>query len=713
MLIKKYIKYIYYISSRPLVLYTLIILLTALSYPILNIHTDNDGKGWLPGDSKKLVLKNLFQQKFGSDEIIVVYLTFPDTSTKSNRIKLLSRITDSVTNNLYGFEDVFSDYNIEQLKHIMGTKYANRMEKAYFNPKDSLGEIIFFKQKLEQNIIKDRPLLLDSLQTILTEILPPDIKINITGTGVIFDEINRLSTTDSILLFSVCFFLIIILLWWQVRKFSYLLMSLGLVSLAIIPSLSLFGWLDVPFNMITMTVPLLFAINFSSYAIHFITKQTKSINKYIINKIPPVFTSALASIIGFGSLSISNIKIISQFGILTSLGILVGLIVILFVGVPLTIRLININKNILSNSKLNTFLENYYKELNHTVSVIIFFVVISVSLTAIIIFPEIKVDTNMIHFMKPDNKVRKSVEYIQNRYGTANLVEMLISKDNNEKLTYMDFRKIHLLTQKLDSLPYVSNVVDYKLWLPVIARLSIYNSPLSKKISESFLTKDKRYSKITLHIPAGSVNEMNIMLEKIKHVIKKDLKNTDIVIRPAGYLPLYIEQMNTIVKGMLSGLALAVILILIVMIVLVRNLKLGLITILATTFPLFCIILIMRLLNIPIDVGTSIIFSVLIGMIADDALHIIWNYKQYLKQKQSEKFSVNKIFSLSVQKIIYPCMVTSVMFSVGFSVLGFSNMSIIENFGLLSTATIILAWISDFLFFPALLNIFYWSKSNK
>ena len=132
MLIKKYVKYIYSVSSKPAILYALIGLLLALSYPIVNMHTDSDGSGWLPKDSKKLIIKNLYQEKFGSDEIVIVYLTFPDTVSETGHLKVLKQITDSITKNIHGFESVFSAYNIDRLKRVTGTKYAMQMKKKIF-----------------------------------------------------------------------------------------------------------------------------------------------------------------------------------------------------------------------------------------------------------------------------------------------------------------------------------------------------------------------------------------------------------------------------------------------------------------------------------------------------------------------------------------------------------------------------------------------------
>lgn len=708
MLIKKYIAYIKFSSSKPILLYFLALLILALSFPIFSIHTDGDGKGWLPKDSKKLYYKNLNQEKFGSDEIVIVYLTFPDTASQNYHIQKLKEITDSVSVHLKDFQSVFSNYSIQKTESLVGKKYANQMKDAYFNSDDTVGEMIFLTQQAGGDIIKNRPFLIDSLRTTMAEILPATVKVDITGQGIVFDEINHLSTTDSLKLFIICFTLIILLLWWQVRKFKYLVLSLGLIIFSIIPSLSLFGWLNVPFNMITMTIPLLFAINFSSYAIHFITKETTDINKYIRKKTPPVFTSALASVIGFGSLAINNIQIISQFGLLSSLGIIVGLTALFFVGVPLTVYYVNVNKNIIGSNTIIRLLDWYYKRIGKRLSIAVFTLVIGASVLAIIIFPKIKVDTNMIHFMKSKNEVRKSIEYIQHNYGAANLVEMLVNKTNGQELTNADLNRIHQVTLKLDSLSFVYHIVDYQLWRPAIAKSKIFNPILAKELSNKFITNDRLFSKISYNLPTGTVREMKQMLNEIDQVIHKELEGTEIEIHPAGFLPLYIEQMDTIVGGMLSGLGLAVVLILLVMILLVRNIKLGLITIFITSFPLFILAIIMRVFDIPFDVGTSIIFSVIIGMIADDALHIIWNYKQNLKKNTN--LTITEIFANSVRKIIYPCMVTSIMFSVGFSVLGFSNISIITNFGILSTATIILAWMSDFIILPAFLSLFYRSK---
>jgi predicted RND superfamily exporter protein len=351
--------------------------------------------------------------------------------------------------------------------------------------------------------------------------------------------------------------------------------------------------------------------------------------------------------------------------------------------------------------------------LTMTVSFALLLFVVIVMSTGIWIFPKIKADTNAITLMKPDNEVRRSIEYIEKHFGAGNVIDFLVTKKDNQPINTNDIKILAETDKQIATLPFIKSVGGYEVWRPFFDRLSATDSLLAKHLRRNFLTENRLDSRITISIPTGSVKEMDAMLHSIQVKVDKVLVNSNgkIEITAVGFLPTYVEQMNTIVDGMLYGLVIAIILILVVMVLLVRDIKLGLITISVTLFPLCGIAILMKLMNIPLDVGTSIISSVAIGMIADDALHIIWNFKKCLHAKEFKGQEVNTLFADSVRMIIFPCTATSVMFSMGFIVLMFSNMITIVEFGLLSTATIILAWISDFFLFPALLKAFYHSRS--
>ena len=699
-------------ASRPIMLLLFLLFVVLFSFPILKIHQDEKGEGWTPKNSKKLEYKAQFVKDFGNDEVILLYLSFPPSQNSESHLSTLEALHDSITKKIYGFQNVFSRYTFSQLEEVMGSLYAKKMERLYFKNIDTTGEMIFLQVRDNKDMVKNRPLLIDSLQQLIKKTCSPDIKIHLSGQSLIFNEINRLSSSDSAKLFFFCFLFIFILLWWQVKRFSYLLLSLSLILIALIPAISLFGWLDIPFNMITMMAPLLFVVNFSSFAIHIITKQSTDIGAYLLKKAPPIICSALATIIGFGSLYTSKIELISQFGLLTSLGIIVGLFVQLLIGVPMAIRLIKINELVANDSHLNKFLDSFYSKLSIKVALGLLWLLIIVMAGGIYVFPKIKTDTNAIQLMKQNNEVRKTVTFIEQHFGSGNAIDFLVVKTNKEPINANDLALMAIVRKEVNTLPFVQSSITYDLWRPFFDKLAVSDKVMADKLKSNFVTPDLCQTRMVVNIPTGSVKEMDTMLNQIIEKINQALKkhgNESMIIAPAGFLPAYIEQMNTIVDGMLYGLIIAVILILIVMLFLVRDWKLGFITIIITIFPLCAVAILMKVLNIPFDVGTSIISSVAIGMIADDALHIIWNLKATTRSSKTD--STANVFANAVRQIVYPCTVTSVMFSIGFAVLLYSNMVSIIEFGFLSTATIILAWISDFFLFPALLLLFYKSKA--
>ena len=714
MILKRYTTLINFLARRPAILLALAAMVLLCCYPIKNIHQDTTGEGWLPNNPRQLSYKNRFIREYGSDELMMLYLTFPNTYNADQRLTVVKKVNDTILHSIKGFESVFSRYNVEDINELMGSGYARKINNLYFKSKDSTGEMLYLKVRAYPNIVEIRPALLDTLHRNLIAILPNNVSIHLAGQSIVFTELNRLSSSDSTRLFGICFGLIILLLWWQVKRFSYLLLSLALVILALLPAISLFGLLNIPFNMITMMAPLLFVVNFSSFAIHIITKQSSNVFVYLKKKAPPIISSAAATIIGFGSLYTSDIKLISQFGLLTSLGILYGLIVLLIIGVPLTIRLIKINELVINTNSLNHLLDRFYESLNKRGSYYLLGVLIGIMAVAVIIFPKIKADTNAVELMKADNSVRQTVEYIEQHFGAGNSIDFLIVKQDSSAINNEDVKQIASARKSLSQLKFINTAVAYDSWKPFFDRLATSDSTTAAHLRSNFITIDQKSTRLMINIPTGSVKVLKAYLDTITLTINKQLQadQSKLALIPVGFLPTYIDQMNTIVDGMLNGLVIAIVLILLVMFILVRDFKLGVITLLVTVFPLCGVALLMKFLNIPFDVGTSIISSVAIGMIADDALHIIWNFRQQQGDSSQPHARPMPIqFADAIRGIVYPCAVTRVMFSIGFMVLLFSNMISIIEFGLLSTATIVIAWFSDFFFFPALLTLFYKKKN--
>jgi len=114
-----YLRYLNFINKKPLLLLMLCILILVAGKPGLKIRVNNNMEDWFPSSSKQLVDKKQFIQKFGSDELMFLLLTFPDTSSSAYKLKVLRDLSDSLVS-LNGFDQVLSSISSHNCYQVKG-----------------------------------------------------------------------------------------------------------------------------------------------------------------------------------------------------------------------------------------------------------------------------------------------------------------------------------------------------------------------------------------------------------------------------------------------------------------------------------------------------------------------------------------------------------------------------------------------------------------
>ena len=705
-----YLKYLHFILKNNWLLAIGIILVLVAGLPGLHPQVANNLEDWYPENSSKLVDKKQFVKDFGNDEMMYLLLTFQDTATEAFRKNTVTKLADSLSG-IYGLEQVLIRYQLQTEKPMlfMGIKQRlKKLEHLFFPILDPNCEMLYMKTRLTDNFDTSRPALIDSVKTIIAQI-PISIRADLSGSGVIFNEMNQLRNEETSLLFVVCFVVVLTILAWRLKNIKRLGFALLLFLLLFWPAWSLFGWLNLSMNMITMIVPILLIINFFAYILHLMEKSTPDLDEHVKAKLPPIVFSGITTMIGFGSLMMSDMKVIYQFGLLTFSGVLVGLLVLVVVGVPMVIRmrmsesLPNLQPlDVSTESKLKKFsLLTMLDTLSPKKASYISLAALFIFLGGLFVFYLIKIDTNSLHYLPADNPVRIASGYIEAHFGTYNTVDYIISNNDQESLNMEDLKVIKTISDSLEQLDFVSGAVTYGLWKPLLTWIASEDKVIAQQISSNYFTKDKKTTRMSLRIPMGSVNEMRNYMQTIDGEIHQINKGQALSIRAVGYLPIYLEQIDQVVSGMLKSLSLALIFITLCMILMVGNLKLGLLALIPNTFPLGGVALFMFFNDMPLDIGVSLIASIIIGLVVDDTLHIIWAYKSEMNKGHQLSFSFSKMF----RPILKPSTTTSIIFTSGFLVLAMSELRSVHDFGVLISLAIVLGWIGDFIVFPAVLRL--------
>lgn len=699
---KLYLAYLRKVLETPVLLVIISLLCILGGIPAIRVQVNNNLEDWFPANSEQLQNKRQFIEYFGSDELMFLLLTFPDTASERYRDEILETLSDSISG-LYGFEQVLSRHQLSNLPGAFGLKSrARKLDELFFEGNNAQVEMIYLKTRLMDKFDLYRPRLLDSLETI-TQQLPPDIQTDLTGSGVVFTEVEKISNQESGLLLSISFLVVCLLLGWRLKNLRKWGISLLVFLLLFWPAYSMFGWLKIAVNMVTMVVPILLLINFFAYILHLVNHNITDRRDFVEKKVPPIVFSAITTMIGFGSLMLNDIQIIRQFGILTFGGVLAGMLVLLFSGIPIILALQKQQDNTFPpshNSEIRLF-NRFVDRLTPGWSMGLFGVMVIALVGGIITFPRIEVDTYTLHFLPKNNPVRQASYYIEQEFGTFNTVDFLVVNQDNSPIDADDFAVLRDISREVEQLEFVDGMVSYNLWRPIQRIIAGVDEEIAAGIERNYLTEDQKKTRFSLRIPMGSVQEMKGYLDEVEAVIRAHTLETSLDIKAVGYLPIYIEHVDIIVNGLLRSLGFAVICITLTMMLMVGSWKLGLIALIPNTFPLGGLAMFMAFFGVPLDLGTSVIASVIIGLVVDDTLHIIWNYKKELRLSSEKEIDLKKV----MKDILVPSTTTSIIFTLGFIILIISQARAVRDFGSLVSLAIVLGWIGDFLLFPAMLKI--------
>lgn len=154
------------------------------------------------------------------------------------------------------------------------------------------------------------------------------------------------------------------------------------------------------------------------------------------------------------------------------------------------------------------------------------------------------------------------------------------------------------------------------------------------------------------------------------------------------------------INSMAIGTLLAFTLIALTLIVALKDIRIGLVSLVPNLLPVVLAFGIWALVNGQVNLAVSVVAAVSIGIIVDDTVHFLVKYKAArLLYGLSPEDAVRRAFS-RVGRALF---ITSVVIVLGFAMLFFSPFFINKAMGMLTALTVVIALVLDFLLLPALL----------
>lgn len=233
---------------------------------------------------------------------------------------------------------------------------------------------------------------------------------------------------------------------------------------------------------------------------------------------------------------------------------------------------------------------------------------------------------------------------------------------------------------------------------------TVFESSASQHLRE-LATLDMGRSVMTIRVKWMDAFSYAPITKHIEVGIQRHLDGLAVV-KPTGSALNTFRISSAVTTDMLRSFGLAFVVVTIMMVLMLADLKLGLIAMVPNILPIAAVMACMGWLGIPIDIGTLLVASIAMGLAVDDTIHFMHQFRaSYAAQGDVER-AIDHAFSHSGRALA----ATSAILLAGDLILLLAVVIMLQRFGFLCGLTVVFALLADLLFAPALLRTFYRSR---
>ena len=166
-----------------------------------------------------------------------------------------------------------------------------------------------------------------------------------------------------------------------------------------------------------------------------------------------------------------------------------------------------------------------------------------------------------------------------------------------------------------------------------------------------------------------------------------------------GLIPVFLRTQQAVLESLIRSFGMAFMLIAIVMMILLRSIRSGILTMLPNLMPVIVVFGLLSWERLRVDIGTMITASVALGIAVDGTLHLITWFRELL----AEGYSIDDAVAGALERCGPAMWQTSAAVGLGTLALLPAELLLISRFGWMLAALIFAALVADIIFLPALL----------
>lgn len=561
----------------------------------------------------------------------------------------------------------------------------------------------------------------------------PDLEIAITGISALNAAFAEATVNDAMTLFGPMFLVLVFITWFIVRSVSGTLATVLVINFATITAMGFAGWTGITISPFSGSAPVVILTLAIADSIHILITMVQRMRQgddkitalresLRVNFVAVTITS-LTTMIGFLVLNFSDAPPFNALGNISAAGIMAAWFFSLtFFPALLSVLPFRTERNGIRargpTQRAITGVAEFVIARSRLVLLAAGAAVVGLAAA----LPTIDLNDQWIKYFDHRIKFRGDAEFALDHLTGLYVLEYSVPAGEPGAISEPEYlANLEAFTVWLRDQPQVRHVFSYtdiirrlnrnmhgddRAWhrIPedrglaaqylLLYELSLpYGLDLNDRIDVA-----KSSTRVTVTLDELTTRETRTFLADVKGWWDARSPETQEYATGATYLFSYISERN--IRDMIGGNIIAVLLIAVVMMVALRSVSLGALSLIPNIVPLIMTFGAWALLVGQVGMAAATVSATSLGIIVDNTVHFLTKYQ---RARRENALSVHDAIRYSFDTVGAAIAANALILALGFSVLAFSAFKITSEMGTLTALAILIALIVDFLLLPVLL----------
>lgn len=567
----------------------------------------------------------------------------------------------------------------------------------------------------------------------------PDITFTSSGLVLMNQAFSEASITDMSTIIPLAFAVIIVGVLILIASPIAMIATVLVVLMSILAAMGTVGWLGFKLTPPSASAPTLILTLAVADCVHFLVTLYQNLRRGMVRSaavieslrinFTPIFLTSVTTAIGFLSLNASDAPPFRDLGNMTAIGVMFAFVFsVTFLPAFASVMPVSAKKREESKATLMDGLANFVIKQRRPLFWSMGVIMLSLALLA----PKNELNDVFVNYFDRSVPFRVQTDDISEKLSGLYLVDFSIDSKEEGGVSNPDFlADVEKFENYLTQLPEVQHVNAITETMRRLNRSmhgddeAYYKLPESRELSAQYLLLyemslpygldlnnqinfDKSATRLSATLKTVSTQDM-LRIENESIQWMKD-NTPNIVSVPSGPTLMFSHIGMRNIISMLSGTAIALVLISLILVFALRSVKYGAVSLIPNIAPALMAFGVWGLLVGEVGLAVSVVVAMTLGIVVDDTIHFL---SKYIRARRERGMNTEDALRYAFNTVGIALSVTTAVLVAGFLVIAQSNFQVNSQMGLLTAITIAIALIVDFLFLPALLLLVDGDKDKE